>query len=82
MQLAGDESDRHDAEALGGLEQPLAGALAGGVALEADLAEAGKRVADVGRIVDRQAPATLRVDVREGAVGQPGALGRFEAGHW
>ena len=39
------------------------------VSLEADLAEAGKRVADVGRIVDRQAPATLRVDVREGAVG-------------
>ena len=82
LQLAGDEADRHDAEALGRLQQPLAGALAGGVVLEPHLPEAGQRVADVGRIVDRQAAAIpSSIDVGEGAVGQSGALGRVQAGH-
>ena len=38
-QLARDEAHRHDAVLLGGLEQPLPGAVAAVVALEAHLAE-------------------------------------------
>ena len=65
LQLAGDEPDRHDAEALGSLEQPLARPLAGRVVLERDLPEAGEGVADVGGVVDRQAPSAMGVDVGE-----------------
>ena len=55
--------------------------LPGRVVLELDLAEAGEGVADVGGVVDRQAPPTLGVDVGEGPIGQAGTLARLEAGH-
>ncbi|MEJ7583079.1 MAG: hypothetical protein WKF43_03130 [Acidimicrobiales bacterium] len=53
LQLSGDEADGHDLVLLGCVQQSRAGALAGGLVLKRRLAEAGQRVADVGRIVDR-----------------------------
>ena len=70
-EFCADEPDRHDAEPLGRTEQPETGSFPRLVVLELDLPEASQGVADVARIDDREAPATLRVDVRERAVGQP-----------
>ena len=81
LQLAGDEPDRNDAEALGRLQQTGAGLLACRLVLEHDLVEAGQGVADVGGVVDRQTPAAARVDVGEGGGRQLGAIGRLEPGH-
>ena len=44
---------------LAALQEPGAGPLAGRLVLEGDLAEAGQRVADVGRVVDRQPPLAV-----------------------
>jgi hypothetical protein len=81
LELRVDEADRHDAVPLGRAQQPAARAVAGRVVLEGDLVEPGEGVADVRRVVDREAPPALRVDVREGAVGKPRALLGAERGH-
>ena len=81
LQLAGDEPDRNDAEALGRLQQTGAGLLPGRLVLEHDLVEAGQGVADVGGVVDRQPPAAACVDVGEGGGRQLGAIGGLEPGH-
>ncbi len=52
-----------------------------GFVLERHLLEAGEGVADVRGIVDREPSLPLRVDVREGAVGQVSAVGRVELRH-
>ena len=81
LELTGDEADRDDAEAFGRSEQSRAGLLARLLVLELDLVEAGEGVADVGGVVDRQAPAALGVDVGEGARRQLGSIRRLESGH-
>ena len=68
--LAVDEPDRQDAVALGRLQQLRPGAVAGRVIVEQHPVEAGQRVADVGLVVDRQAPPAGRVDVGKRAVRQ------------
>ena len=70
LQLGADESDRNDAVLLGRPQQAHPGAIAGGVVLERHLAEAGKRVSHMRSIVDGQAPAPVRRDVGERAVGE------------
>ena len=59
LQLTGDEPDRHDPVLLGGVQQPLAGALPGALVLEPDLTEASEGVADMGLVVDRQPPSPV-----------------------
>ncbi len=81
LELARDEADRHDAEPLGRLQQPLAGELPGGVVLEIDLPEPRQSVADMGGVVDRQAAPALRVDVRKGPVRKAGTFVRLQASH-
>ncbi len=81
LQLAGDEPDGHDAEALGRLQQTRPGPLPGRFILEDDLVEAGKGVADVGGIVDRQPLAAALVDVGEGGGRQLGTVGGVEPWH-
>src|SRR5262249_58457675 len=81
LQLARDESDRHDAVLLRRVQQPLAGALAGGIVLEGDLVEPGQRIPHVGLIVDRKSPPAARIDVGEGPVRQAGSLARLEPRH-
>ena len=81
LQLRADEPDRHDAVLLGRPQQPVARPVPRCLVLERDLAEARERVPDVRRIVDRQAAATLRVDVGEGAIGELRALFRAERCH-
>src|SRR5258706_3724912 len=72
-QLSVEEADRHDPVLLRGSEQALTRALAGDIVLERRLVEPRQRVAHVRRVVDREAPASLRVDVGERAVGEAGA---------
>ena len=81
LQLAGDEADRHDAVLLRRVQEPGARALAGGVVLEADLAEPGERVPDVRLVVDRQPPPAARVDIGEGAGGELGPLAGDQSRH-
>src|SRR5262249_28884488 len=81
LQLAGDESDRHDPELLGCVEQPAARLLPFGIRLEDNLAEPGERILDCCLVVDRQPAAPARVDIREGSVGKARALFRAEARH-
>jgi hypothetical protein len=81
LELAGDEADRDDAEALGRPEQTRAGLLARLLVIELDLVEAGEGVADVGGVVDRQATTALRVDIGEGVRRQLGSIRRLESGH-
>src|SRR5437763_1406837 len=50
-----------------GREEPLPSLLARGIVLERGLIETCERVPDMRRIVDRQAPPALRVDVGERA---------------
>ncbi len=69
-QLAGDETDGHDAVLLGRVQQPFLGSLPGRVVLELDLFEPGERVPDVRLVVDRQHALAAGVDVRERAVGK------------
>ena len=66
-ELAVEEPDRHDAVPLRGREEPLPSLLARGIVLERGLIETCERVPDMRRIVDRQAPPALRVDVGERA---------------
>jgi len=81
LQLGADEADRHDPVLLGRPQQPVARAVARVVVLERHLAEAGERVPDVCRVVDRQAASAARVDVCEGAVGQLRTLLRAKRWH-
>ena len=81
FQLSGNEADRHDLELLRRVQQTLASAVTGCVALEVDPPEPCQRVANMARIVDRQSPAATRVDVREGTVGKFRPLVRIEACH-
>src|SRR5688572_5899807 len=69
-QLSIEEADRDDAVLLRRPEQTLACSLAGDIVDERGLVEPRKGVPHVRRVVDRQTPASLRVDVREGAVGE------------
>ena len=78
-QLAVHEADRHDPVLLGGPQQPPPGAVAGLVVLELHLVESGQGVANVRFVVNRQAPATVRIDVREVAVAQHPALSGAES---
>jgi hypothetical protein len=52
-ELPCDESNRHDAEPLRGIEQTATSALAGSVVLEGYLIEPGERVPDMGGVMDR-----------------------------
>src|SRR5262249_18289026 len=70
-----------DAELLGGVQQARARALARVVVLEADLAEAGERVAHVRLVVDGQPAAAARVDVGERGGGEASAPGGVEPRH-
>src|SRR5262249_34345844 len=81
LQLARDESDRHDTELLGGVEEPAARLLPRGIRLEDDLTEPGERILHVRLVVDRQPAASARVDVRERSVREARSLFRVEAGH-
>ena len=76
-----DESERHDPELLGRLQQPHPRPVATRVVLEADAAEPGERVANVRLVVDRQHPAALGVDIGEGAVRQARTFLRAERWH-
>ena len=69
LQLAGQEADGHHSFASGGLEQAQPRPIARGVVLEVDLAEATQCRPDVRRVVDRQHPASVRVDICESPVG-------------
>ena len=80
-ELPVDEPDGQDAVTLRGLEQPRAGAIACRLVLEEDAVEARQGVADVGLVVDRQAPPSAAVDVRERAVGQLRAVALSQFGH-
>src|SRR5439155_4409954 len=60
--LAGDESDRDDPVSLGGFEQPGPRRVARRFALESDLVEPGKGVADVRLVIDGQTPLATGVD--------------------
>jgi hypothetical protein len=71
-ELAVDEPDRHDPVALGGLEEPRPRSIPRALVVEHDPVEASQRVADVGLVVDREKPPSVRTDVGERAVGQPG----------
>ena len=81
LQLASDEPDGHDAVALRRVQQPLAGALPGGIVLEGDLVEPRECIAHVGLVVDRKPPPAARVDVGEGPVGKAGSLASLETRH-
>ena len=81
LQLAGDEADGHDAEALGRLEQPGPRLLPGVFVLEHDLVETGEGVADMGGVVDRQPLAAPLIDVGEGARRKLGPIGGLEPCH-
>jgi hypothetical protein len=70
LQLRADEADRHDPVLLGRAQEPAARHVARLFAFERDLAEARERIPDVRRIMDRQTPAAIRIDVREAAVGK------------
>ena len=59
----------------------LRGAFAGRFVFELDLAESGERVSDVGLVVDREPASAARIDVRERAVREIGALRCIEFGH-
>jgi hypothetical protein len=80
-ELAGDEADGHDPVLLGGVEEPLAGPFPGRFVLERHLVEALQGIADVRLVVDRQAPSSPRIHVREGALGQPRAFPGAELAH-
>src|SRR3954467_5767569 len=80
-ELPVDEPDRHDPESLGGVEQPLPRAIAGGVVLPCDAVEPRERVADVRLVVDREAPDTVRVDVGERSIRELGPFAGAELGH-
>ena len=81
LQQAGDEPDGHDAVLLRRVQQPVAGALPGGIVLEGDLVEPGQGIPHVGLVVDRQPPPAARVDVGEGPVGEAGSLAGLETRH-
>ena len=68
--LGADESDRHDPVLLRRPQEPVARPVPRGLVLEHHLAEPRERIPDVRRVVDRQATAAVRIDVREGAVGK------------
>ena len=72
-QLTVDEADRHEAVALGGLQQARASPISRRIVVERDAVEACQRIPHVRLVVDGQEPSALRVDVCEGAVGQSGA---------
>jgi hypothetical protein len=69
-QMAGDEPDGHDPEPLRRPQQADPGVVTGPVVLERHLPEAGQRVADVRRVVQREPAPTGGVDVRKRAIGQ------------
>src|SRR2546425_784725 len=73
LQQAGDEPDGHDAVLLRRVQQPVAGALPGGIVLEGDLVEPGQGIPHVGLVVDRQPPPAARVDVGERPIGEAGS---------
>src|SRR4029453_7221339 len=81
LQLVGDEPDRHDLDLLGGVEEPLARTVAGGGGPESNLVEPTSGVAAMAGARDRGPPATVGVDVGEGAVGKPRSFCRTELGH-
>jgi signal transduction histidine kinase len=72
-QLSVEEADRDDAVLLRRPQQALARTLASGFVRESGLVEARQGVTHVRFVVDRQAPASLRINVREGTVGETGA---------
>ncbi len=81
MQLAGDEPDGDDLAAFRGVEQPEPCTVASGLIVEGDLAEAGQRVANVRRIVDRQPSPAMRIDIGERPIREIGPFLRIEASH-
>ncbi len=81
IDLAGDETDRHDAVALCSPQQPRARTVTRRVVFELDLAEPGQRVADVRRVVDREPPVALRIDVGERSIRERSPVGRREPRH-
>lgn len=66
---------------LGGPQESHPGAIPGAVVLEGDLVEPGQGVADVRRVVDRQATLAVGIDVGERAVRKRRALPCRERGH-
>ena len=81
LQLSGDEPHGDDSESLGSLEQPGPRLLPGRLVFEHDLVEASQGVAHVAGVVDRQPAPATPVDIGEGAVRQPGSIGRLEPCH-
>ena len=80
-QLPGHEADGHDAVLLRRAQQTRPGSIASGIVLEDDLVEPGQGIADMGRVVDRQPPTALRIDVRKRAVRQSSASLRVQLAH-
>src|SRR2546425_8233275 len=64
-ELPVEEPDRNDSVFLRRSQEPLPRAFARGIILEGDLIEPRQGVPDVRGVVDRQAPAALRIDVCE-----------------
>ena len=81
LQLRADEADRRYAVLLRGAQEPKPGAVACRLVVEDDLVEARERVANMRRVVDRQAPLARRIDVGERAVRELRAGLRIELGH-
>jgi hypothetical protein len=63
------------------VQEPLARAVARGVVLERDAAEACEGVADVRGVVDRQPSASFAVDVGERSIGEVRSLAGGELCH-
>ncbi len=81
IDLAGDETDRHDAVALCSPQQACTSTVTRRVVLELDLAEPGQRVAHVRRVVDREPPVALRIDVGERSIRERSPVGRRQPRH-
>src|SRR4051794_10648768 len=81
LQLGADEPDRHDPVLLRRPQQPGARPVTRVLVLERHLAEPSEGIPNVRRVVDRQPTSPVRIDVREGAVGELRALFRAEPSH-
>lgn len=69
-ELAVDKANRQDSVALRRLEQAGPRAIPHGLVVEQEPVEARQGVADMRLVVDRQAAASVGVDVREGGIGK------------
>src|SRR5215475_7121038 len=81
LELPRDEADGHDAVLLGGGQELGPRPLPRRLVLEGDLVEARQRVAHVRLVVDGQPSPSSRIDVGEGAIGQPRTLLGVELAH-